>query len=128
MLIEQIDSVAEQATSGDPLVAFFTILAGVFIAELGDKTQIAALVLSTGKGRAGMFGVFIGASLALVACSVVAVLAGAALQQMLTPDIRASVAAGPGRLRNRSRHIHRGSDWRGTAARRATPSCRSETL
>ena len=54
-------------------LAASTFLA-VFLAELGDKTQIATFALSAG-GRS-RWAVFVGAALALVATSAVAVLAG----------------------------------------------------
>jgi putative Ca2+/H+ antiporter (TMEM165/GDT1 family) len=53
----------------------------VFLAELGDKTQLAALAL-TGK-TGNPLSVFIGAGAALLAATVVGVAAGAALQKML---------------------------------------------
>ncbi len=53
------------------LVTTFTT---VFVAELGDKTQIATLLLSAQSGKPII--VFIGASLALICSSLVAVLLG----------------------------------------------------
>lgn len=84
---------ADAAIAEGPAL-FLTVTAGVFIAELGDKTQIAALLLASGKGRSGLLGVFIGASLALIVCTLLAVVAGAALQEYLTPPVRNSIAAG----------------------------------
>lgn len=46
----------------------------IFVAELGDKTQIAAVALS--GGSSSRWAVFLGASLALVAATALAVLAG----------------------------------------------------
>jgi putative Ca2+/H+ antiporter (TMEM165/GDT1 family) len=60
------------------LVVFVT----VFLAELGDKTQLATLLFAT-DGNAGRMTVFAGASLALVASSAVAVLAGSLLSSHL---------------------------------------------
>ncbi|MDA0902521.1 MAG: TMEM165/GDT1 family protein [Proteobacteria bacterium] len=53
------------------LIIFITI----FLAELGDKTQIATLLYASDKGN-NPFWVFVFASLALVASSAVAVLLG----------------------------------------------------
>lgn len=55
----------------------------VFLAELGDKTQLAALGLSTKGGS--KWAVFGGASLALVASAGLAVLLGSWLGQKLDP-------------------------------------------
>ncbi len=54
------------------LAAVFTV---VFLAELGDKTQLAVLLFSTGKD-ANPFMVFLAASTALVLSTGLAVMAG----------------------------------------------------
>ena len=56
----------------------------IFLAEMGDKTQIAAMTMAAGKKRP--WEVFIGASLALVAVSAIGVLVGSALGQYLPLD------------------------------------------
>lgn len=53
---------------------FLTTATTVFLAELGDKTQLAALLLSAQSGQPVV--VFIGAALALVCSSLVGVLLG----------------------------------------------------
>ena len=57
---------------------FFSILitsfSTIFLAELGDKTQIATLMLSAQSGRP--ITIFMGASLALISTSLFAVLIG----------------------------------------------------
>jgi putative Ca2+/H+ antiporter (TMEM165/GDT1 family) len=53
---------------------FSTAFAAVFVAEIGDKTQLAAFALS--GGASSKWAVFIGASLALIAATAIAVLAG----------------------------------------------------
>lgn len=56
----------------------------VFLAELGDKTQLAALLLSAQSGRP--FVVFLGASLALICSSLVGVLLGRWLSRLMAPQ------------------------------------------
>jgi putative Ca2+/H+ antiporter (TMEM165/GDT1 family) len=56
------------------LKLFFTTFAIVFLAELGDKTQIASFSLAADRGN--VLSVIIGAGLALTAATLVAVLAG----------------------------------------------------
>jgi putative Ca2+/H+ antiporter (TMEM165/GDT1 family) len=53
---------------------FFLTFGTVFLAELGDKTQLATLMYSTQTTKPWM--VFAGAALALVTTSVIAVVAG----------------------------------------------------
>ncbi len=70
---------------------FWTTFGLVFLAELGDKTQLATLSMaSAGRGR---WTVFAGSALALVVASGVAVLAGAAAERWL-PRAWVRTAAG----------------------------------
>lgn len=55
----------------------------VFLAELGDKTQLATLTLAAGE-RAKL-AVFLGSALALVATSAIAVVAGEAITRVVSP-------------------------------------------
>ena len=55
-----------------------TVFAAVFIAELGDKTQLATLLFAADK-EVSKWSVFIGASLALIVASAIGVLAGSLL-------------------------------------------------
>ena len=72
--------------SGRP--GFFTVLLStfttVFLAELGDKTQLATLLLSAQSGSPGL--VFLGAALALICSSLVGVLVGQWLAKTLPPE------------------------------------------
>ncbi|MBN2397607.1 MAG: TMEM165/GDT1 family protein [Deltaproteobacteria bacterium] len=51
------------------------VFSAVFIAELGDKTQLATMLFATDKGVSKLT-VFAGASLALIVASGIGVLAG----------------------------------------------------
>ena len=62
------------ADQGTFLSVFLATFSTVFLAELGDKTQLAALLLSAESGRPVI--VFFGASLALICSSLVGVLLG----------------------------------------------------
>jgi len=53
----------------------------IFLAEMGDKTQIAALTMAAEKKRP--WEVFIGASLALAAVSALGIIVGSLLGQYL---------------------------------------------
>jgi len=62
----------------------------IFLAELGDKTQFAALCLSA--DNQSRLSVFLGASLALVTSALLAVLLGAVLARCFPPYIIKTVA------------------------------------
>jgi putative Ca2+/H+ antiporter (TMEM165/GDT1 family) len=57
-----------------------TVFAAVFIAELGDKTQLATLLFASEKD-VSKFTVFVGASLALILASAIGVMAGGVISQ-----------------------------------------------
>lgn len=61
----------------------FSTFAAVFVAELGDKTQLATLSMSAGSSSKWM--VFAGSALALCATSAIAVLAGGAVARFISP-------------------------------------------
>ena len=71
-----------------------TVFGTVFLAELGDKTQLATLLFAA-KSPAGLWTVFIGASLALVLASAIGVLAGDLVARFVDPRYL-SYAAGVG--------------------------------
>ena len=66
------------------LSIFFTTFTTIFIAELGDKTQIATLMLSAESGEPII--VFLGSSLALICSSIVGVLIGKWLSKTISPS------------------------------------------
>ncbi|MDR1922450.1 MAG: TMEM165/GDT1 family protein [Candidatus Adiutrix sp.] len=68
------------------------IFSSVFMAELGDKTQVATVLFIAG-GTATALEVFLASSLALVASTLLAVLFGAAVGRLISPRLL-KVAAG----------------------------------
>lgn len=67
-----------------------TTFLAVFVAELGDKTQLATLSFaSSGQSR---LSVFIGSAMALVATSAIAVMVGEALSRVVPPLLLQRVA------------------------------------
>ena len=60
----------------------FTVFATVFVAELGDKTQLATMLFAADK-EVSKWTVFLGASLALVIASGLGVLAGSAISHYI---------------------------------------------
>jgi putative Ca2+/H+ antiporter (TMEM165/GDT1 family) len=57
-----------------------TVFTAVFVAELGDKTQLSTLLFAADR-EVSKLTVFIGASLALIAASGIGVLAGGLVSQ-----------------------------------------------
>lgn len=66
----------------ESLLATFGI---VFLAELGDKTQLATMLMATQKKS--LAGVFLGASVALILASLVGVMLGEVLTKFLPPNL-----------------------------------------
>lgn len=71
---------------------FLTVFASVFIAELGDKTQLATMLFAADK-EVSRTTVFLAASAALVVASGLGVLAGSVLTQMISEKILHYVAS-----------------------------------
>ncbi|MBW2501286.1 MAG: TMEM165/GDT1 family protein [Deltaproteobacteria bacterium] len=71
--------------------SFLTVFATVFIAELGDKTQLATLLFASDSDRSRLT-VFLAASAALIVASGVGVLAGGALSRFVSPTVLQWVA------------------------------------
>jgi putative Ca2+/H+ antiporter (TMEM165/GDT1 family) len=72
--------------------ALLAVFGTVFLAELGDKTQLATVLFAANRANSAWM-VFVAASLALVAACALGVLAGSFVAQHLNPR-HLSVAAG----------------------------------
>jgi putative Ca2+/H+ antiporter (TMEM165/GDT1 family) len=68
-----------------------TVFGVVFLAELGDKTQLATLLFAA-KSPESLMTVFLGASLALIAASAIGVVAGGFVAQYVSPKLLSYVA------------------------------------
>ena len=71
-----------------------TVFASVFVAELGDKTQLATMLFSA-EGAGSRTTVFLAASAALVFATAIGVLAGGFIAQHVAPSTL-KVIAGAG--------------------------------
>ena len=63
---------------------FLTVFGAVFVAELGDKTQLATMLFATDRD-VSKYTVFFAASAALVVASGLGVLAGSLLAEFINP-------------------------------------------
>ena len=70
---------------------FLTIVGTVFVAELGDKTQLATMLFASDKDISP-WTVFAASSLALVLAAGLGVLAGAALSQYIDEKVLSYIA------------------------------------
>lgn len=73
------------------LKVLFVVFGTVFLAELGDKTQLAT-VLFASKPSVNLATVFVGASLALILSSLIAVAAGSVISQYVDPRYLSYIA------------------------------------
>lgn len=76
------------------MLTLWPIFVTVFLAELGDKTQLATLLFAADQ-RTSKLGVFAASSSALVLSSLIAVFVGAQLSQYVSPPML-KLAAGAG--------------------------------
>jgi putative Ca2+/H+ antiporter (TMEM165/GDT1 family) len=68
-----------------------TVFATVFVAELGDKTQLATLLYASDRAVSKLT-VFVGAATALVLASAIGVLAGNLIAEYVSPRVLHYVA------------------------------------
>jgi putative Ca2+/H+ antiporter (TMEM165/GDT1 family) len=73
------------------LKIFFTIFGAVFIAELGDKTQLATMLFAADKDVSKLT-VFLAASAALIVASAIGVLAGSLLSAYISEKTLSYIA------------------------------------
>jgi putative Ca2+/H+ antiporter (TMEM165/GDT1 family) len=95
-----------------PLALLASTFATVFLAELGDKTQLAIVSISGTTARPGA--VFAGSATALVLASLVGAAAGGSLSSLIPPDAL-QLAASVGFLILGSRLILRSRQTAGEA-------------
>ena len=68
-----------------------TVFATVFVAELGDKTQLSTLLYAAGASNSKWV-VFLGSALALVVSSALGVFAGSLIGPRINPKLLARIA------------------------------------
>lgn len=76
--------------SMDPKL-ILTVFGTIFLAEIGDKTQLATVLFAAREG-VSLTAVFIAASLALIAATAIGVLAGSVVSTYIDPKYLSYVA------------------------------------
>jgi putative Ca2+/H+ antiporter (TMEM165/GDT1 family) len=66
--------------------SFLTVFGSVFVAELGDKTQLSTMMFAT-KGSMSKWTVFFGSAAALVLSSAIGVAAGQLVTQFVSEKV-----------------------------------------
>ena len=66
------------------LRAFLTVFTTVFIAEIGDKTQLATMLFAS-EAKVSKWVIFAGSALALTFAAAIGVLVGAQLEKFVSP-------------------------------------------
>ena len=64
--------------------AFFTVFTTVFIAEIGDKTQLATMLFAS-EAKVSKWVIFLGSATALTLAAAIGVLVGAQLENLVSP-------------------------------------------
>ena len=73
------------------LTLLFTTFVTVFIAEMGDKTQLTTITLSSSTNKP--FAVFLGSSIALILATLLGALAGGSISNLI-PDFILKLLSG----------------------------------
>ena len=71
--------------------AFLTVFTTVFIAEIGDKTQLATMLFAS-EAKVSKWVIFAGSALALTLAAGIGVLVGAQLEKFVSPKTLKLVA------------------------------------
>jgi putative Ca2+/H+ antiporter (TMEM165/GDT1 family) len=71
--------------------AFFSVFVTVFLAEIGDKTQLATMLFAA-EGKSNKWVIFAGSALALVLAAAIGVMVGAQLERFISPRTLKMVA------------------------------------
>ena len=66
------------------LKAFFSVFFTVFIAEIGDKTQLATMLFAS-EAKVSKWVIFAGSALALTCAAAIGVIVGAQLERVVSP-------------------------------------------
>lgn len=90
---EGFSGLHKDGEAGKMTSIFLKTFALIFMAELGDKTQLATLAVASGRPD-GKVAVFLGAAIALVTTSLIAVLAGDAISRIPGAERACRVASG----------------------------------
>ncbi|MBV9496909.1 MAG: TMEM165/GDT1 family protein [Acidobacteria bacterium] len=64
--------------------AFFSVFVTVFLAEIGDKTQLATMLFAA-EAKSSKWIIFAGSALALTLAAAIGVLVGAQLEKIISP-------------------------------------------
>jgi putative Ca2+/H+ antiporter (TMEM165/GDT1 family) len=64
--------------------AFFSVFITVFLAEIGDKTQLATMLFAA-EANSNKWVIFAGSAIALVCAAAIGVLVGAQLERLISP-------------------------------------------
>lgn len=64
--------------------AFLTVFTTVFIAEIGDKTQLATMLFA-GEAKVSKWVIFAGSAAALTLAAAIGVIVGAQLERVVSP-------------------------------------------
>jgi putative Ca2+/H+ antiporter (TMEM165/GDT1 family) len=64
--------------------AFFSVFVTVFLAEIGDKTQLATMMFAA-DAKVSKWIIFAGSAMALVLAAAIGVLVGAQLERFISP-------------------------------------------